>query len=66
MSVAELFEDAVYAGKRRSFAVLLMLAVPVLMTVFAAPLTEVSQHAAVTLHNTQVAVDTVFALAKGQ
>ncbi|RZF80577.1 monovalent cation/H+ antiporter subunit D [Pseudoalteromonas sp. CO325X] len=62
----EQFEDAVYAGKRRSFAVLLMLAVPVLMTVFAAPLTEVSQHAAATLHNTQVAVDTVFALAKGQ
>ncbi|MFY8273190.1 monovalent cation/H+ antiporter subunit D [Pseudoalteromonas sp. SSDWG2] len=62
----EQFEDNVYAGKRRTFALVLIFCVPVLMSIFASPLNELSTQAAATLHNTQVAIDTVFALSKEQ
>ncbi|WP_105264949.1 monovalent cation/H+ antiporter subunit D [Pseudoalteromonas sp. T1lg76] len=62
----EQFEDNVYAGKRRTWALVLILTVPLMMTVFAAPLSEISNQAAAILHNSQVAIDTVFALAKEQ
>ena len=62
----EHFEDNVYAGKRRTMSLVMILAVPVLMSIFAAHIGDISAQAAATLHNTQVLVDTVFALRGGQ